>query len=43
MAEWGNLTVLYCPLLVAIVNCENPHRKPVSHGPRPNWACLRGF
>jgi hypothetical protein len=43
MAELGNLTVLYCPLSVAIVNCENPHGKPVSHVRRPNCACRRGF
>jgi hypothetical protein len=36
MAEWGNLTVLYCPLSVAIVNCENPLRKPVSNLPAAN-------
>lgn len=43
MAELGNLTVLYCPLSVAIVNCENPHGKPVSHVRRPNCAYPRGF
>jgi hypothetical protein len=36
MAEWGNLTVLYCPLSAAIVNCENPLRKPVSNLLTPN-------
>lgn len=43
MAELGNLTALYCPLSVAIVNCENPHRKPVSHVRSPNRANRRGF
>jgi len=37
-AELGNLTVWYCPPSYAIVNCENPHRKPVSHLSGPNWA-----
>ncbi len=31
MAELGNLTVLYSPLSRQIVNCENPHGKPVSN------------
>lgn len=38
MAELGNLTALYFPLSVAIVNCENPLPKPVSHVLGPNWA-----
>jgi mycoredoxin len=43
MAEWGNLTVLYCPLSRPIVNCENPHGKPVSNACRPNLGSLSGF
>jgi len=31
MAEWGNLIAQYSPLSEAIVNCENPRRKPVSN------------
>jgi len=42
MAELGNLTVLYCPPSLAVVNCENPRRKPVLHGAGPKWACRRG-
>jgi len=38
----GNLTVVYSPPSAAIVNCENPRRKPVSHPLRPNLG-IRGW
>lgn len=43
MAELGNLTVLYSPLSAAVVNCENPLGKPVSHVRCPNWASWRAL
>lgn len=43
MAELGNLTVGYCALSLANVNCENPRRKPVSHPFRPVLGHHGGF
>jgi hypothetical protein len=43
MAELGNLTVSYFPLSTANVNCENPHRKPISQPPVHHLSTLSGF